>query len=100
MENKLSLKGRGTLIGILSISIPLVVILLILNWFLEITQYQKLQGMPLLIAPFASILGFILGYISLKKSPNSFARLSIFINAILFISTSFYWTIGTLIFGP
>lgn len=100
MENKSSLKGHGKFIGILSISIPIIVSLLILNWIFKITPYQKLQGMPLLIAPFTSLIGFILGCISFSKSHNSLVKWSIVINTILFISPFLYWTIGALIFGP
>ncbi|HYE10342.1 MAG TPA: hypothetical protein VEF53_09200 [Patescibacteria group bacterium] len=99
MENKLSLKAHGKFLGVLSISIPIVVFLLILNWFFKITPYQNLQGMPLLIAPFASLIGFVLGYIAYKKSPDSLAKWSIVMNTLLFISPFLYWTVGTLIFG-
>jgi hypothetical protein len=99
MENKLSLKAHIKFLGVLSISIPIVVFLLILNWFFKITPYQKLQGMPLLIAPFAGLIGFILGCIALKNTTGSLAKWSIFMNTLLFVSPFLYWTVGTLIFG-
>lgn len=100
MENILSQKGRGRLIGILSIGIPIVVFLLIINWLFKITPYQQLQGMPLLIAPFTSLIGIVLSWISLKTSPNSLARLGMVMNAILFLSPFLYWTVGAFFFGP
>ena len=99
MENKSSLKNSANLLSILSISISLVFFLLILNWLFKITPYQKFQGMPLLIAPFTSLFGFISSYISLKKMPNKIAKWSIAINVMLFVSPFLYWIIGTLVFG-
>jgi len=100
MENKLSIRNNNSkLPGIISICIPLIVFLLILNWFLKITPYQKLQGAPLLIAPFTSLIGLILSYISFKKSPNTLLKWGIFINAIIFALPFLYWIAGTLVFG-
>jgi len=92
MEYATSAKGNGRAIGILSICLPLVVLLLIFNWFFKITPYQKLQGLPLLIAPFISLIGFGLGYISFRKSPNNLAKWSMVINVILIVSPFLYWT--------
>jgi hypothetical protein len=100
MEKKLYLKKIGNLIGVISFCISCIVFLLLLNWLFKITPYKRLQGMPLLIAPIASSIGFILGLISQKRSPNNYARLGLFSNAILFLFPLLYWTIGVLVFGP
>lgn len=100
MEHGTSVKGNGRIIGILSICLPLVILLLILNWFFGITPYQNLQGLPLLIAPFISLIGFALGYMSFRKSTNNLAKWGMVINVILFVSPFLYWTVGTLVFGP
>lgn len=100
MKHVTSTKGNYRVIRILSISLPLIVLLLIFNWFFKITPYQDLQGLPLLIAPFVSLLGAGLGYISFKRSPSNLVKWSITINVLLFISTVLYWTVGTLVFGP
>ena len=99
MKNISSLKITGRLIGIVYLGLPLVVVLLILNWFFKITPYQKLQGMPLLIAPLTSLTGFILSYMVLNKSPNNLAKLGMAVNAIVFVLPFLYWFGGTLIFG-
>jgi hypothetical protein len=100
MEYGKSLKKSGGILGILSVSISLIVLLLILNWFFKITPFQKLEGMPLLITPFTSTIGIFLGIISFKKSHNIFSILGLIRNAILFVLPFLYWTIGTLVFGP
>jgi len=56
--------------------------------------------MPLLIAPFPSLIGLIMGSISIRKSRNRLAKWSMVSNAILFVLPFLYWTVGTLIFGP
>lgn len=99
MESIKSLKNNGNLFGILSLGLAVIILILILNWLFEMTPFQKLQGMPLLIAPFTSIIGFTLGMISLKKSPDRFAKSGLACNAILFFLPFIYWTIGTLVFG-
>lgn len=95
-----SLKNSGSILGILSVSISLIVLLLILNWFFEITPYQKLQGMPLMITPFTSTIGIVLSIMSLKKSHNIISKIGLISNAILFVLPFLYWTVGTLVFGP
>lgn len=99
MDNVNTDKPKGKFTGLLSICVSLIAILLILNWFFEITPYQKLQGMPLMIAPFAGAVGFAAGFISYKKSPNSLAKWGMAMNALLFVIPILYWAVGTFIFG-
>ena len=101
MENESFNKKAGNVLGIISLVIALILLLPILNWFFEITSYQKLEGLPLLIAPFISLFGFVFGVLSIKVSPNNkFGKYGSVCNAILFISPFLYWFLGTLIFGP
>lgn len=97
-SNELQQK-HSKVLGFLSVLIPAVIFLLILNWLFNITSFQKLQGMPLLISPPISLLGFILAAISLKRSSSKIARLGIVMNSILFIFPFLYWTLGTVFFG-
>ena len=99
MENKPSLNNKVNLTGVISLSMSLVVYLLILNWFFRITPYQKLQGMPLLIAPLIGLIGLFLGFISLNKYHNNLAKWWLISNTILLILPFLYWTLGTLFFG-
>ena len=99
MENKPSLKNEGNLTGVISLSMSLVAYLLILNWFFRITPFQKLEGMPLLIAPLVGLIGIFLGFTSRNKYPNNLAKWSLISNGILIILPFLYWTLGTLFFG-
>lgn len=100
MDNKLKLKNTGNILGIISLTIALVIFLPILNWFFKITPYQSLQGLPLLVAPFLSLIGFVFGIISIKISSNKFGKCGIVSNVVLFLLPSLYWYLGTFIFGP
>lgn len=99
MEDKPSLKNKANLTGVISLSMSLVVYLLILNWFFKMTPYQKLEGMPLLVAPLIGLIGLYFGYISHNKYPNNLVKWSLISNAILIILPFLYWTLGTLFFG-
>jgi len=98
--NKGYLQSKGDLVGILSLTIPSLMILLILNWFFKITLFQDLAGAPLLIAPFAGIIGIVLGIISFKLGSKNMGKLGIASNIALFVLPSLYWIMVTLIYGP
>ena len=100
MKNKSSTKNTGNMLSIISFIIPLIILILILNWFFGITQYQKLEGMPLMLAPLVCPMGILLGFLSIKTKPSKLAKWSIIFNAILISLPFLYWTLGTLIFGP
>lgn len=95
-----SRKNKVNLLGIISLSTSLITYLLILNWFFSITPYQKLEGMPLMIAPIIGLLGLCLGIISYKKFPDNLTKISLASNTILLVLPFLYWTLGTLFFGP
>lgn len=101
METEDSFKSViANVIGGISLGISLIIIVLILNWFFKITPYQKLEGAPLLITPFITPIGFIMGLISIKVSRNKFGKWGVISNVILFVLPFLYWYLGTLIFGP
>lgn len=101
MENESLNKKVGNVLGIISLVIALILLLLILTWFFEITSYQKLEGLPLLINLFISPLGFVFGVLSIIVSPNNkFGKYGCICSAILFKLPFLYWYLGTLIFGP
>ncbi|MCY6372209.1 hypothetical protein [Clostridium ganghwense] len=87
-------------ISIFPIGIAIFQILLILNWLFQITPFQKLEGLPLLLTPFISTVGIIFAIIALQKDYNRIIKLGIITNCILFFLPWIYWYVGTLIFGP
>lgn len=100
MKNKSYVENIANVIGILSLIMSIAIFLLILNWFFKITPFQRLEGFPLLITPFTSPVGFILGVISVKIYDNNFGKYAIATNVILFILPFVYWFLGTLTWGP
>ena len=100
MKSKLSTKNIGNILGIISFTIPLINFMFILNWFFEITPYQKLEGMPLLLTPLFCPIGLLFGGLSMAIIRNKLAKYSIIFNIILITLPFLYWTLGTLIFGP
>lgn len=100
MKNKSSIKNTRNILGIISFTIPLIVFIFILNWFFKITTYQKLEGMPLMVAPVICLIGLLFGFLSIKITPTKLGKWSIIFNAILITLPFLYWTLGTLIFGP
>ena len=75
---------------IISLSIPIILTLLILNWFFTITHYQWLQGavvfVPILISPAGAILG-IAAYVKLHSKT---AKIAVISNAALFFLPFIY----------
>ena len=99
MRNKLSIKNTGNILGIISITIPLIGFLFIFNWFFKITPFQKYQGLPLLIAPFIGLIGLGLCFISSIISSNKFAKIGFISNIILLALPFLYQFLGTIIEG-
>lgn len=85
-------------IGIISFIIPIVVLILILNWVLEITPFQQLQGQSILLPVVASPVGIIFAAISLMKTNYSYAKLGLIFNSTLLIIPFFTKFIGSFIF--
>lgn len=100
MKSELFNKDTGNTLGIISFTIPLITFLFVLNWFFNITPFQKLEGLPLLMAPFIGLTGLCVGLESLKKLPNRFAKLGVFGNFSLIVLPILYIFLGTLIWGP
>ena len=48
MRSKASLSAIGNKLSIISFGIPIVILISILNWFFQVTPFQKLEGLPLM----------------------------------------------------
>ena len=100
MRDKSPVKNTVNILSIISFTIPLITFMLILNWFFKITPYQRLEGMPLMLAPLICPIGILFGFLSIKTTPNKLGKWSIVFNFILIVLLFLYWTLGTLVFGP
>lgn len=83
--------------GIISLAIPLIIFMFILNWFFKITPYQKLEGTPLMLTPLICPIGILFGFMSIKTELNKLGKLGIIFNVILITLPFLYWILGTLI---
>lgn len=99
METKIVNKSTKFL-NMISIILPVMMILLILNWLFSITPFQSLQGLPLVIAPLLSIILIVLGFFTFKNNRSIILKLGIGINLLIIIFSFLYHFLGTLIFGP
>lgn len=100
MKCNYSIKNVVNVLNIVSFTIPLIMFILILNWFFEITPYQRLEGMPLMLTPLVCPIGILFGSLSIKITPNKLGKWSIIFNCMLIALPFLYWTLGTLVFGP
>ena len=100
VNDKQLVKQQWVIIGSISLIVSILHALLILNWFFEITTFQKFQGAPIFFGTFISPIGFFLGFSSYVKTQSKIALLAIISNGVLFILPFLYFFLGTLIFGP
>lgn len=104
MNSKSTVENNGNKLAIaysiISFTIALVMFMLVLNWFFEITPYQKLEGMPILFTPLICPIGILFGILPIKSTPSKFAKCSIIFNVILIALPFLYMGIGTLVLGP
>lgn len=90
-----------TLTGKASIGIAIILVLVIINEFVQVlpTHKTKLQGALILLPLFISPIGIVLGLIPLRKNTDVLAKWGLIINIILFLFPFFYRILGTLIKG-
>ena len=91
MRSKTSISAIGNKLSIISLGIPIVIFISILNWFFQLTPFQRLDGFPLMIVPFLCLIGIISGIVSIKMTPTKLTKYSIILNIILFLSPFLYW---------
>ena len=88
------------IIGVISLGIAILLGLLILNWFFQITTFQRLEGAPILLTLFINPIGIFLGVLSFSKTQYIIAKWSIIVNSVMLTLPFLYFFLGTLIFGP
>lgn len=91
--------SKKTPYGAISIGIASTLFLFVLNFFIQIVDTPKMQGLPVLISPVVSLAGFTFGFIGFNKNKNIVTLLGIICNTILFIFPFAYWFIATILYG-
>ncbi|SHJ44692.1 hypothetical protein SAMN02745163_01995 [Clostridium cavendishii DSM 21758] len=99
MESEKRRERLANIFGGISVLIAIIIFLPILNWYFQITPFQKLQGLPLLAAPVISPIGILFGALSVNKEDNKLGKVGVTANIVLFILPFAYWFIGGFIFG-
>ncbi|WP_017548321.1 hypothetical protein [Salinicoccus carnicancri] len=87
------------ILGILSILIPTIVSILILNFLLGIVPIKKIEGLPLVMPMFLCPIGAIIGFIAYRYRKDQLSMIGIIFNIILFLFPIAYNIFVTLIFG-
>ncbi|GGA64910.1 MULTISPECIES: hypothetical protein [Salinicoccus] len=87
------------ILGIVSILIPTIVSILILNFLLGIVPIEKIEGLPLVMPMFLCPIGAIIGFIAYRYRKDQLSMIGIIFNIILFLFPIAYNIFVTLIFG-
>ncbi|OZT76217.1 hypothetical protein [Salinicoccus roseus] len=87
------------ILGIVSILIPTIVSILILNFLLGIVPIEKIEGLPLVMPMFLCPIGAIIGLIAYRYRKDRLSLIGIIFNIILFLFPIAYNIFVTLIFG-
>ncbi|MGG3574610.1 hypothetical protein ABES25_05680 [Bacillus gobiensis] len=86
------------IIELISIIIPSVLTLLIINSFTEIVPL-KIQVLPIIMPILFCPIGELLGFISYKKYRDKLSLVGIVFNIVLFLFSAFYPIIAVFLFG-
>ena len=88
-----------TVLGLLSVLLPVVIALLIINFFTGIIIMDQLQGLPIIMPLFICPIGAVLGFVSYRANKNKLSLIGIIANILLFLFPIVYNVLGTLIMG-
>lgn len=91
--------NKSSILGVLSILFPIVLGLLIVNFFTDIIPLEKIQGLPVLMPLFVCPIGAVIGFLGYKRSRDTLSLVGIIANVVLFLFPVFYHILGTLIMG-
>lgn len=83
---------------VLSILIPIVLTMLIINFVFELIP-TTIQGLPMFLPLIFCPIGIILAYIDFKSEKSGWSRLGLILNSVLFIVPIIWMVGGTVFFG-
>lgn len=90
---------KSNILGIISILIPSILLLLILNFIWGLVPIDKIQGLPVIMPFVLCPIGAIIGFFSYKINRDKVSLIGIAFNVIMFLFPIGYHVFGTLIFG-
>lgn len=90
---------KNNVIGLISILIPSITTVLIINFLLDIVPIERLEGLPIFFPFIAGPIGTILAVIAYKNNRDKLSATGIVFNLALIVFPFFYNVFGTLING-
>ncbi len=103
LEGKVDFKKKFSLFGLTSVGIAILLLILLVNNFIEIIPLQKkiIQGTAVLLPIFISPVGGLFGYIGLTLTEynDRISYIGLVSNIALAAFTPLYMFFGTFIFG-
>ncbi|SFM22875.1 hypothetical protein SAMN04488054_12320 [Salibacterium qingdaonense] len=90
---------RKQFLRVVSTAIPLLLLVLILNFFSGLIPTDSIQGLPVILPIFLCPVGAVLGVISYRLYKDRWSLTGIVFNIVMFLFPVFYHVIGTVIFG-
>lgn len=91
--------GKINIWGAISILIPSVLIILILNFYLGLIPLDKIEGLPIILPIFLCPFGAVIGFFSYKVKRDKLSFVGMILNIPLFLFPTLYNLFGTLVFG-
>lgn len=101
LQEKADNQNKLSMYGLISVMIASLLLLLLINNFVEIIPLQRklLQGGAVLLPIFISPIGGLIGYIGLRESNDKISYIGLISNIVLSAVPFLYMIFGTLIFG-
>ncbi|TYR81310.1 hypothetical protein FZC66_05475 [Priestia megaterium] len=93
-------RRKGSICGLISILIPTVTAIFVLNFLLAVVPIPKMEGLPLIFPIFLCPIGLLFAFIGYIQNKDGLSLLGIILNLILFLFPIVYHIFGTLLFGP
>ncbi|MRX73692.1 hypothetical protein GJU40_16245 [Bacillus lacus] len=90
---------KTSIFGVISIAIPIVLTLLILNYFAGLIPLETLQGLPIVLPLFFCPIGAFIGFVSYRISKDGLSLYGIIANLALFLFPILYNVFATFLYG-
>lgn len=93
------ISNTSKILGVSSLVLGLINFILIINFIFQLTPFQYLEGMPVLVPVVSAPILVLIAAISFRKTRDRVSKVSIIFNGVLFLIPFLYMYGGTLQFG-
>lgn len=87
------------ILGAVSVLIPFLLLVLIINFFAGVVAIGEFSGLPILMPIILCPIGAVIGLAAYRLNKDKLSLTGIVLNMILFLIPILYHLIGTVIFG-